>query len=85
LYARRKQWPLQRVTVRLAHRRNYAEDCVGCETKPMRLDRIDREIVLEGALDDEQRASLLAISNSCPLHRSLTTGIEIATRLAAPE
>lgn len=84
LYANRKQWPLERVTVRLGHARNHVEDCVACDTKPVRLDRIDREITLEGALDDGQRARLLAIADGCPLHRSLTTGIAIVTRLAAP-
>src|SRR4051812_43186795 len=33
LYARRKQWPLQEVTVRLRHFRTYAADCADCETK----------------------------------------------------
>jgi len=54
------------------------------ETKPVRLDHIDREITLEGTLDDGQRARLLAIADGCPIHRSLTTGIAITTRLAAP-
>lgn len=83
LYASRKQWPLERVTVRLGHARNHVEDCIACETKPVHLDHIDREITLEGALDDGQRARLLAIADGCPIHRSLTTGIAITTHLAA--
>src|SRR2546430_9965555 len=42
LYARRKQWPLQDVTVQLQHSRIHAADCVECETKEGMLDRIDR-------------------------------------------
>ena len=84
LYANRKQWPLERVIVRLSHGRDYAADCVACETRPVQLDRIDREITLEGPLDPEQRARFLAIANGCPLHRSLSSGMTITTRLAPP-
>jgi putative redox protein len=83
LYANRKQWPLERVTVQLGHARNHVEDCIACETKPVRLDHIDCAITLEGVLDEGQRARLLAIADGCPIHRSLTTGIAITTRLAA--
>ena len=85
LYANRKQWPLERVSVRLAHGRNHAEDCLACETKPVQRDHIDREITLEGALDSNQRARFLAIANGCPVHRSLSSGIAITTRLADPQ
>ncbi|HEX4077720.1 MAG TPA: OsmC family protein [Rhizomicrobium sp.] len=84
LYANRKRWPLHRVIVRLSHGRDYVADCVACETKPVRLDRIDCEIALEGALDPEQRARFLAIANGCPVHRSLSSGMTITTRLAPP-
>ena len=82
LYARRKRWPLERVSVRLRHSRIHAEDCADCETKQGMLDRIEREITLVGSLDDEQRARLLAIANACPVHRTLASEIRIDTRLA---
>jgi putative redox protein len=82
LYARRKQWPLTRVTVRLRHARIHAEDCAECETKTGLLDRIEREIVLEGPLDPEQRARLMEIAQLCPVHRTLTSEISIVTRAA---
>jgi putative redox protein len=44
------------------------------------LDRIERAITLEGALDDDQRARLLEIADKCPVHRTLTSEIEIKTR-----
>jgi putative redox protein len=81
LYARRKQWPLERVTVRLRHGRIHAEDCADCETKSGMLDRIERELVLEGDLTQEQRARLLEIAERCPVHRTLTSEIHIQTRL----
>ncbi len=81
LYARRKGWPLDGVTVRLSHSRIYAQDCADCETKEGKLDQIDRELVLSGRLDDTQRARLLQIADMCPVHRTLTSEIKIRTRL----
>ena len=81
LYARRKEWPLQAVTVRLAHSRIHAQDCAECETKEGRIDRIERDILLQGPLDESQRARLLAIADRCPVHRTLTSEIEISTHL----
>jgi putative redox protein len=81
LYARRKQWPLTGVEVRLRHSRIHATDCAECETKDGRLDRIEADIGLTGALDDEQRARLLEIAEKCPVHRTLTSEINIRTRL----
>jgi len=81
LYARRKEWPLQAVTVRLEHSRIHAQDCAECETKEGKLDRIDREITLEGKLSDEQKARLMEIADRCPVHRTLTSEISIRTSL----
>lgn len=81
LYARRKQWPLEGVTVTLGHSRIHAVDCAECETKEGMLDRIEREIALAGPLGDEQRARLLEIAERCPVHRTLTSEISIRTRL----
>jgi len=82
LYARRKQWPLTGVVVRLEHSRVHAADCAECETREGKLDRIDSEITLEGPLSDEQRTRLLEIAERCPVHRTLTSEISIRTRLA---
>ena len=81
MYARRKKWPLERVTVRLRHSRVHAEDCAVCETQNASLTVIDREIALEGSLDEDQRARLLAIANRCPVHLTLSSRIEIRTTL----
>lgn len=82
LYARRKQWPLEGVTVTLRHAKVHAADCEACETKVGFLDRIERDVALAGPLSDEQRARLLEIANKCPVHRTLTSEIDIRTRLA---
>lgn len=81
MYARRKQWPLERVTVRLRHSRTHAADCASCETQQARLTIIDRDVELEGSLDDEQRARLLEMANRCPVHLTLTSRFDIRTRL----
>jgi uncharacterized OsmC-like protein len=81
LYARRKEWPLANVTVRLTHSKIHAVDCAECETKDGKLDRIEREITLEGALDETQRARLLEIAERCPVHRTLVSEINIRSRL----
>jgi putative redox protein len=81
MYAQRKQLGLERVIVRLKHSKVHAQDCVDCETQPVRLDRIDRQIELLGPLDAAQRARLLEIANKCPVHRTLEAGTSIHTQL----
>ena len=82
LYARRKSWPLQSVSVRLEHAKVHAQDCADCETKDGKLDQIETELTLSGTLADEQRARLVEIAEKCPVHRTLTSEIKIRTRLA---
>jgi uncharacterized OsmC-like protein len=79
LYADRKQLPLKRTEVRLRHSRIHAEDCAECETKSGMLDRIERVITLHGDLSVEQRARLMEIADKCPVHRTLTSEIDIRT------
>jgi putative redox protein len=80
MYARRKGWPLDQVTVRLRHSKIYASDCVECETKEGKIDRIERDIQFVGILTTEQRHRLLEIANRCPVHRTLTSEIDIRTQ-----
>jgi putative redox protein len=82
MYAERKQWPLDRVTVTLQHAKIHAEDCADCETKEGRIDRIERSLTLEGRLDAGQRAKLLEIADKCPVHRTLESEVVVATDLA---
>jgi uncharacterized OsmC-like protein len=81
LYARRKHWPLEAVTVRLRHAKIHAADCRDCETKEGIIDRIERDIELAGPLTGEQRARLLEMAGKCPVHRTLESEIDIRTRL----
>lgn len=80
LYARRKQWPLEAVTVRLRHSRIHADDCADCETKMGMLDLIERDLEFHGPLDESQQSKLQEIADKCPVHRSLTSEIVIRSR-----
>lgn len=80
IYALRMRWPLERVVVTLRHDRMHAKDS-GSDDDGF-LDRIDREITLEGPLTEEQRAALLAVAERCPVNRALCSSIRVATTLA---
>lgn len=82
LYAKRKGWPLEGVEVRLRHDKIHARDCADCETREGKIDRIEKELRLEGPLDDEQRARLREIAERCPVHRTLRSEIQIVNRPA---
>lgn len=77
LYARRKQMPLENITVSLSHSHIYAKDCEECETTEGMLDRIEVEVELTGPLSQEQYAKLMEIAGKCPVHRTLTSEINI--------
>ena len=76
-YARRKQIPLETITVSLRHDRIHAKDCEECETKEGMLDRIDLQVELTGSFTPDQRAQLMAVAAKCPVHRTLKSEIDI--------
>jgi putative redox protein len=80
LYARRNKWPLENITVSLRHSRIHARDCEECETEDGIVDRIDVEVELTGSLTAEQHAKLMEIAAKCPVHRTLTSEINIRLR-----
>lgn len=79
MYVQRKGWTLRRIHVRLRHEKIHAKDCADCETKVGMVDRIVREIALEGDLDAEQTTKVMEIADKCPVHRTLTSEIRIVT------
>jgi uncharacterized OsmC-like protein len=85
MYADRKSWPLESVTVRLSHQKVHAGDCAECETKDGRIDRIGLNIELEGPLDEPQRRRLLEIAERCPVHRTLESEVMMETSLVGTE
>jgi uncharacterized OsmC-like protein len=83
MYAERKNWPLAAVEVRLSHERIHAEDCADCETREGLLDKITKNLILNGPLDAEQRERLAAIAERCPVQRTLTREIVVEQHLVA--
>src|SRR6185369_5937537 len=74
LYARRKQWPLETVSVRLRQNRVHAKDCQECvQNKEGYIHRIERTVSFTGPLSEEQRARLEEIAHKCPVHKTLSS------------
>jgi len=84
LYARRKEWPLEHVEVRLDHQRIHARDCADCEQREGYLDHVDKEIIVTGPLTAEQVTRLGEIAEMCPVNRTLhqTVHTTLAIRLS---
>ncbi|MFK8165593.1 MAG: alpha/beta fold hydrolase [Lewinella sp.] len=81
MYARRKKWNVESVEVHLNHSKDYATDMADMETKPTKIDRFDRTLILHGDLDETQKARLLEIADRCPVHRTLHESVEVVTRV----
>lgn len=82
MYAERKKWPLEQVSVELHHDRIHSEDCRDCEDdRTGMIERLSRVITLIGPLDDAQRARLVEIANKCPVHKTLRAHPHISTVL----
>ena len=79
MYARRKGWPLDHVSVDVCHDKVHAQDAeTGSGAK---VDTWRRRIRLEGALDADQRQRLLEIADKCPVHRTLERASDVVTEL----
>jgi len=81
MYANKKELSLDKVTVTVKHKKIHAEDCIECETREGKIDKIEREIHMEGDLTDEQRNSLMRIADKCPVHRTLHSEVVVTSRL----
>jgi uncharacterized OsmC-like protein/alpha/beta superfamily hydrolase len=83
LYAQRKQLPLERVTVEVAHDRVHAADAL--DERARRIDRFTRVLHLDGPLDDAERHRMVEIADRCPVHRTLEQSSMIETQLKGTE
>ncbi|MEM6319928.1 MAG: alpha/beta fold hydrolase [Bacteroidota bacterium] len=79
MYARRKKWDLQEVTVHIDHQKDYASDREASENQTRKIDIFERKIEIEGELDDTQKARLLEIADRCPVHRTLHSEVAVET------
>lgn len=81
MYAQRKGYALEGVTVTCRHKKIPAESCADCVTKIGKVDIIERTIQLKGPLDAATREELLHIAERCPVHRTLSGEIKIRSSL----
>ncbi|PID50076.1 MAG: osmotically inducible protein OsmC [Proteobacteria bacterium] len=70
MYADRKKWPLEDTIVHLRHSRDSNKQSV-----------FERDITLVGDLTQEQRQRLLEIADRCPVHKTLSHGAAILSKL----
>lgn len=82
LYVRHKKWPLKNVETHVTHNKNHEEDCKNCERNTSKIEVFEREIVLEGNLDEQQQRRVMEIADKCPVHRSLSNKITINSVLS---
>ncbi|WP_417475035.1 alpha/beta fold hydrolase [Leisingera sp.] len=83
MYARRKGWPLESISVDISHDKVHAQDAL--PSGPAKIDQFTRRIRLSGPLSDEQRSKLLEIADKCPVHRTLEAGARVVTSLATSD
>ena len=69
MYADRKKWPLEGVSVSLNGRRDPDAFV------------ITREITVKGPLSDEQKQMLLVIADKCPVHKVLVGSIKTESKV----
>ena len=83
MYAKRKKWDLQDVLVHLSYSKTnrYEEHQANPNSSNSRIDRFERELEFIGDLDEDQRRRLLEIANKCPVHRTIASPSEFATKL----
>ncbi|MEM6927512.1 MAG: OsmC family protein, partial [Myxococcota bacterium] len=81
MYADRKEWPLEEVSIVLSHERIHGEDSAKVDADAPRLERIVKRVKLTGDLSAEQIQRLLEIADRCPVHRTLHAQLEVRTQL----
>lgn len=81
MYAERKGWAIDEITVHLDHDKDYVKDCEECEQPSSKIDIITRKIEIKADLDDSQLARLRDIADKCPVHRTLHSDVSVNTEL----
>ena len=82
MYADKKGWPLEGVTVKVTHERNHKDACDHVEAmeEGKQLQALNRRIEVHGdALDADQRRRIIAIADKCPVHRTLEGDLHVHT------
>lgn len=82
MYARRKEWNVENITVHINHSREHAIDCEKCEESNAKIDTFKKSIELKGNLSDDQKRRLMQIADRCPVHKTLSQKIQIISSLS---
>jgi putative redox protein len=81
MYAARKGWPIQSMSVELDFSRVRAEECEDCESEKGLISQIGIQMSLEGDLDRAQRQRVFEIAGKCPVKRTLEGEVKIRSEL----
>jgi len=73
IYADRKKWPVEHISVDVSHAREIHSDGI-------KRDVFTRIISITGDLDETQRTRMIEIANKCPVHRTLEAGSDVITK-----
>lgn len=84
MYARRKKWDVENITVHIDHSRQHVVDSEQSENNAAKIDTFHCKISLEGDLTEEQEIRLLEIADRCPVHKTLSNKIQIISQLSNP-
>ena len=82
MYAERKGWPLEGVTIAVTHERQHADECDHVEAmrEGRKLQALNRRITLHGDdLNEDQRRRIIEIADKCPVHRTLEGELHVHT------
>ena len=82
MYAARKQWPLQGITVELVHKKMKAEECPDCKSEKGQVSEITTKISLSGDLTEDQKKRILEIAGKCPVKRTIENEVIFRSSLA---
>lgn len=82
MYARRKKLDVRSVSVNVTHEQIHADDCNDCAKTDGKIDQFNRQITIEGNLNEAEQKRMLEIADKCPVHKTLENEIKILTRRA---
>ena len=86
LYANHKGIALEGVGVELTFGRVHADDCEDCDVRPDGwIERVQSRVTIRGRFDEAQRKRLGQVARRCPVHKTLTNGVQIADTVAFEE
>lgn len=81
IVAKRNQWPLESVQVRLHHTRDHKKDCDDCDEQSGYIEKIERIVTVQGKLSDQQKERLEQVADRCPVHKTLSKKLNINTKV----